>query len=229
MAIGGVFCRTDFANDMARHLEAVRLAKNIKHSMQWKHLKGQKVAAYTAYIDEFFNWHRRHHIDFSVIVVDTHKVRHSEFNRDADSGFFTFLFQHYFRYRRVYGKQATFRCFHGNMDSRYKLRNLRTSLNAATGFGQFPYRTLQYSYVRENPLLQISDILIGAVGFATHPKHLRTPDSPKAQIAEHIRKSAGLATLAAPTPKEARHFNIWHLELQDVGARGSRPKSSTVR
>lgn len=69
--------------------------------------------------------------------------------------------------------------------------------------------------VKTNALLQISDLLIGSVGFHTNRPNQRDRDTPKAKLARYVAERAGLTELSTPTDR--RHdfgFSIWHFDLQ---------------
>lgn len=220
MVMGGILCGSHHAGQLAAELEAIRRGFPYPDSVQWKNISKAKIRLYEQWVDLFFEHRSRQLVDFNCVVFDTRKVDHNRFNEsDPETGFFKFLFQHYLKHARAYGPSASFRCFHGNKDTGYDLRELLRILNASRR-QMHPQRAGKYlevklRSVRANPLLQLSDVLIGATGFHTNRDPTAVSTSPKGGIAKRIANSAGVESLAKPTdhPNDFG-FSIWHFELR---------------
>jgi hypothetical protein len=63
-------------------------------------------------------------------------------------------------------------------------------------------------------MMQIADVLMGAVGFHCNGHHLVAQASPaKIELAEMIAALAGVRTLAVQTQRGAGQFEIWRFRF----------------
>jgi hypothetical protein len=65
----------------------------------------------------------------------------------------------------------------------------------------------------ESRLIQMTDVVAGAIAYQTN-KHGAAVDAAtyKVAMAEHAAASAGVPSLAVPTPYSQSGFSIWHLQ-----------------
>ncbi len=169
-------------------------------------------------MDLFLDGYAARRLDFGCIVFDQTKVDHRRFNQgDKDKGFFKFLYQHYNKHRRSFGDVSTYRCFHGNRDTAYDLKEMRSILNSAAtgsvGFPISPYLMVEFAEVRRTNLLQMTDLLIGCVGHAMNGRGVGRPNAPKTRLSEHLRREGPADFLTKETELPDRGFSIWHFEL----------------
>jgi hypothetical protein len=218
MIIGGVLCRPDcereFVADMADRL---RLGSK-GWCYEWKNVRDRNIQQYEKIVDLFFEYNSEHCLDFSCLVVDCNAVDHDAFNDgDWDKGFNKFLYQHLAKHYRSFGAPSQFRCYHDRRGSRYDLNEIKRMLNFKYQYEGMrivsPYREVSYSDKLVHPLLQIADILIGAVGYAWNDKLRQFPDGVKTRLCEHVRRRAALHDLATRTFFNATHFSIWEFRL----------------
>lgn len=220
MVIGGILCGTAFCDIFSKEFESIRARSGLPDSIQWKTINKRKLRVYEECIDLFFYCHRERAIDFNCIVFDATKVDHDKYsNGDKEKGFFKFLYQHYLKHSRIYPPPARFRCYHGNKDTPYDLRELYSSLNASTR--RHPrhmsgrYAEVKLRPVRTTPMLQMADVLIGSVGFYWNRKGDEAGTSAKFLVASKVAREAGLTTLATGTDHPIDEgFSIWPFELR---------------
>lgn len=218
MIIGGVLCRSIEAHRLSARIAAIRAECPFRESIQWKSLNNAKLATAQRIIDLFLEGYASRRIDFNCIVFDQTKVDHAGYNEcDPELGFFKFLYQHYNKHRRMYGPESFYRCFHGNRTTKYDMREMRKVLNNSAsqdaGYRVSPYKVVEFREVRETNLLQMADLLIGAVGFEMHEKGRVRPDGAKARLSSYLRRECPRESLALPTTPPDRGFSIWHFEL----------------
>jgi hypothetical protein len=179
------------------------------------------MARYERFIDLFFEYNKEHHVDFRCVVFDCNAMDHPTFNRgDGELGFNKFLYQHLLSHSRAMPRCSRFWCHHHRRDSRYKLSDIRESLNSK-GFHENPrlidpYKEVSYKSFADAPAIQFADVLIGSIGFAWNKK-----DGPKSTLAKRISDWAH-HPLDRPTPLDKRHFNIWEFDL------GIRPREPSA-
>lgn len=218
MVIGGVLCRSAIAHRLSAKITDTVNSSRYRETLGWKDITRRKVDLYKRIAEQFFRWREERLVDFACIVFDSRKVDHQKHSAaDPDSGFFKFVYQHHLAHQRRYKPTSTFRCFHGNMDTRYDMAELKRCLNGGTpnrGLKIYqPYVQVEFAKVKDIRCLQLSDILIGGVGFITNDGFRRYPNSPKAEVARYIQELAPVPDLAQPTCWPDHGFAIWHFKL----------------
>lgn len=218
MVIGGILCRSADAHFVSKRFNEIHERSRYREPIEFKTTSKRKLGLYEEILDEFFALNRSRIVDFSCIVFEHSRVNHRRYSpQNPDAGFFKFLYQHHAAHARRYKPTSTFRVFHGNMETRYDLNELKRCLNAGApkrGLTLFaPYAQVEFLRVSETKCLQVADLLIGTVGCILNGKHAGKPDSPKAQISRYVELNAPITSLANPTCWPDWGFNIWHFEL----------------
>jgi hypothetical protein len=84
------------------------------------------------------------------------------------------------------------------------------------GFAHSPVRNVQAVDSKDSGLIQIADILMGAIGYEMNGAHTRTgAKRSKILLAEYIAQKAGLVNLQQPTPRSQKNFSIWHFHFRN--------------
>jgi hypothetical protein len=217
LVIGGVITATADVTDLNNRIQAGRLPELPRGTMKWGKISKFKLAAYKRVVDLFFERQPGLTLDFHCLVVDTTRLDHKRFNEGSrEVGFNKEIFQIAAKFGRLY------RClFHIYLDRRTTNQlpeKLRTMLNFdARKKGDkrdWPFRRLQFRDPENTLLLQLADILIGAVAFTLNGHHLLPGASPaKRELAAYILMTAGITDVHRDT-KVSGKFTIWHRKLQ---------------
>lgn len=79
------------------------------------------------------------------------------------------------------------------------------------GMDHWPFRRMGYEKSKLEIMLQMNDLILGALGFCQNKKHTRAPTatSPKADLARHIRKTLDFS-LTKP-PFHSKKYTVWPL------------------
>ena len=218
MVIGGLLCRSSAAHCIAKRISDLHASQRFKETIQWKSTSEAKLPFYKSLFDLLFGLIAQREVDFSCIVFDKSKVDHATYNENnPEKGFFKFLYQHHLSHVKRYGSDCTMRCFHGNMKTKYDLSELKRCLNGGTprkGLKVFqPYVQVEFKPVRDYRLLQLSDLMIGAVGYITNGKQRLRPFSVRTELALYAQEHCPVGSLSEPTLKPDWGFDIWHFRL----------------
>lgn len=218
MVIGGILMRSAYAPEFSAKITHLINASRFRESVHWKRVSGKKLDLYKRILDVTSIEIQERRIDFGCIIFDQRKVNHKKHNDgDPEKGFFKFLYQHHLKWHRHYKPNGRFRCFHGNMSTKYDLvemlRCLNNSVKSAPPTIYRPYLQFDFMPVNETRCLQVSDLLIGAVGFVANGGTVKHLGTPRHQIAEHVRQSFCLNDLAADTAWPDRGCHIWNFQL----------------
>ena len=225
MIIGGIISLREDEQRLAEAMTLYRDSQNMHAEIKWTKVSDQKFTEYRALIDLFFSVNRLFH--FKAIVVDTQEIDHRRYSRgDAELGFYKLMYQFLLHSFGAYLRPAD-RCIvylDQRTTSRYKLSTLCAILNNGLRkkyhFNYGPVRNIQAVQSKENDLIQIADVLMGAIGYEMNGAHVRTgAKRSKVLLAEYIASKTGLVNLQQQTPHSSKQFSIWHFHF-----RGSLPK-----
>ncbi|WP_245503138.1 DUF3800 domain-containing protein [Rhizobium ruizarguesonis] len=218
MVIGGILLRSADTHRFSESVTRSYARFKYPEAIQWKHINKAKMNAYKAVIDVIADHIAARKVDFGCIIFDKTKVDHKRHNEnDADKGFFKFLYQHHFKWYRHYKKSGLFRCFHGNMDTKYDvaemLRCLNNSVPVSLPAVRRPFLQFDFAEVRKTRCSQIADLMIGAVGFAANGGPSKREGTAKADIYDYMREAFACPDFCLDTSYPDIGFHIWNFKL----------------
>jgi Protein of unknown function (DUF3800) len=152
-------------------------------------------------------------------VVDTLQVDHAKYNEgDPELGFSKFLYTLLFKFARIYQTDYRFYVFLDERTTKHTPELLQTILNARArrqNVRDFdPYRTVEFVKSEKSRLIQLTDVITGAIAYDTNMHHL-APNAAahKIEMVRHVAECVGVRRLALSTPVAGKGFDIWHLDL----------------
>lgn len=221
MVIGGIITTRQNEQPFSEAMSLYRQSNNMYSELKWTKVSDQKQKEYFALIDLFFSLNRAFH--FKAIVIDTQELDHKRYNKsDSELGFYKLMYQFLLHSFGSY-LQPDDKCIiflDQRTTSHYKLSTLCAILNNGLrkkyGFPNPPISNIQAQDSKKSDLVQIADILMGAIGYEMNGAHTRSgAKRSKVLLAEYIAQKAGLVNLQQPTPRSFRHFSIWHFHFRD--------------
>ncbi len=186
--------------------------------MKWTKVSRTKMDAYTRFLDVFFSTQRAI-IDFHAIVVDTSRQRHEFYNQGSrEIGFNKEVYQLAMKCGRLY--QTLFHIYPDYRVTKQRPEDLRFMLNkgiAKRGDSRdWPYRRVQFRDSKKTLLLQLSDLLAGALAYELNGHRSEFTASPaKSALSDHILKRAAIRDVFRDTAIRGK-FTVWHRQLRGV-------------
>ena len=157
---------------------------------------------------------------FKSLIIDSQKFNHTRFSAgDVEKTFYKLMYQLIIHKFGSYFEENSKAIVHFDQrSSSYKLGDLLPILNAGIRkkyqLVSSPIRSLDPLDSKESDLIQIADILMGAIGFEKNGYHMRPNASPhKAHLARHISRRMHLPDLCHPTSWGRKDFEIWHFRF----------------
>lgn len=213
MVIGGVILTREMEEQFAQTMSLYRAGNNMHAELKWSKVSNQKLREYQSLVDLFFSLNRAIH--FKSIVIDTHEIDHRRFNKsDSELGFYKLMYQFLLNSFGRYLQPEDQCIIH--LDQRttsyYKLSTLCAILNNGLHkkYPQLhkPVRNIQATDSKKSDLIQVADVLMGAIGYQMNDAHVRTEAKrSKVILAEYI---------AQETPFGLKHFSIWHFHFRSA-------------
>lgn len=224
MLLGGLILLASDENDMAERFRSFRQEREMYAELKWTKVSGQKLTEYQAFVDIFFDVWEQGRTHFHAMALDTQKINHRKYNKgDAELGFYKFYYQ---LLLRRFGdwyydnkEEQRFIVYLDYRTTKYKLGALQLILNRGM---QKEYKARTKPFVSIEPLdshhsemIQLTDVLMGAIGFQKNGYHLRTETKEaKKLLAAYIAERAGLPNLQDGTGNEPHGFSLWDFRLR---------------
>lgn len=206
MCIGYTKCDTAQYQQFKDAIKQMKLQFKSPTEVKWVNISNSRLPLYKALIDYFFT----NQIDFRCILVKyKDKLDHEQFNQGSHDNFYYKLIFHLLK-AAVNPPDTEYKVYLDVKDTRGKERLekihkvLSNTYNNASPFIHF-----QHIHSHENVLMQITDLLIGAITYKNRNEHLKVNASPaKIELLKYIEEKSGYSLDEGTEPWESK-FNIF--------------------
>ena len=191
-------------NQVKLHCDNIRALK-IKHffsgEVKWSALSKSQYPFYNELIEYFFATD----LQFRAIIIEKAQLKHSEFNQTHEE-FYDKMY-----YQLLYHKINPEYNYNIYMDIKdiYTYRKA-ASLKKYLDNNSVCIRNIQIIKSYESELMQLTDVLMGAITYYLRGKNKVTA---KNNIIEKIQSHCSL-DLKESTPREEEKFNVFHIDLK---------------
>jgi len=224
MVIGGLIISAVDAREFNETMKKYRVEQKMFSELKWTKITNQKLEQYKRFIEYFFALNNTDVIHFHSIIIDNHQVDHKKFSRgDKELGFYKFYYQLLLHcFGKPYYREDEDVRFIVHLDYRnttYKLGTLKTVLNNGIkrkyGAITSPFVSIEPGDSKLSDLIQLNDILVGAIGFEKNGYELLAGSrDAKKELARFIAIQAGLKDLKENTAWGMNRFSIWNFRLR---------------
>lgn len=217
MTLGAIWCPAEVKKDMFSRIRGIKEKHGLPKDFEikWTKVSPAKVEFYKEMLNFFFN---EPHLHFRAVVIkDKDKLDHSKFrNQDHDVWYYKMffcllnvIFEPHSRYRIYLDKKDT--------RSGEKIKKLHDVLcNSKYDFSKEIIENVQSVHSHEIELLQLADLLIGAVGYAN--RALKTSWA-KLELVSLIRDRSGYSLSSTTLLKEEKvNLFFWRPKKGDENA-----------
>jgi hypothetical protein len=215
LVLGAVVIPSANVNQLVGLLREARLPELPQGEMKWTKVSQTKLDAYLRFVDVFFA-QPRGTLDFHSAIIDTSKQRHQLYNQGSrEIGFNKEMYQLALKCGRLY--DTLFHVYPDRRVTDQKPDDLRLMLNRGLRLKgdkrDWPYRRLQFRDSKKTMLIQLTDILAGAVAFHLNGyRHAHQASPAKVRLSDHILLSAGVFDVFRDTAVTGK-FTVWHRHL----------------
>jgi len=211
MAIGGVWCPRAEVKDISKSLRALKSLHNAGGELKWIKVSPSRLAFYMDLIDFFFS---RPSLNFRCLIVNNKsRLNHEFFNQGSHDSFYYKMY--FYMLKVVLKPRSRYDIYLDIKDTRsaHKVAQLKEILcNDVFDFTKQMIGNIQHIRSHESELLQLADLLIGAVAYSN--RNLST-SATKLAVVEEISKRAK-HNLRFSTFPWAEKFNLFVFEPQNV-------------
>lgn len=205
MVLGALVCPTDKTKEISKRIRELKAKHGMAKSWEakWVKVSPAKPGLYEELIDYFFD---DDDLRFRTLIIEKKdQLDHQKFDQTHDEWYYKMLF----RLLEVFIDPADkYRIYLDIKDTRSAEKASRLQkvlMNAKRDFEGKCVQRVQNMRSDESELLQLADILIGAVGYANRKLE---SSSAKLALVEKLRKRSGYK-LTATTILGERKFNVF--------------------
>lgn len=210
MVLGAIWCERSAVHEINSLINNLKITSNFAGEIKWTNITRKKIDLFKNLIHLFFIDNR---LSFRCIVIDKDKLKHALYNPTA--GHEEFYYKMYYRLlvKKICSPNI-YRIFldYKGKDNSKKIKELQGILgHTFYDFSDTIVVLMQSVHSQHFPLLQLTDVLIGAIGYVWNS--LDTSPA-KLEICEVIRKFSGLSTLKISTSYSENKFEIFNISLR---------------
>lgn len=205
MLIGGLWVPWDVEPTIRASLAGVRARHGLGAEMKWTKVSQRMLQAYQDFVDVFFNIGQ---VSFKCIVLDTHILDYKSYHKgDEELGFYKFYYQLISRNLQPGNLYWLYTDERKNRKP-YRLAVLKLTVNRwwKKQAGVEPLRNVEARRSHDEDLIQLADVLLGALGYAWNEQ---SGSPAKLALAAHLAQRLGWSTLRLATRPAAHKFNVW--------------------
>jgi len=212
MVLGAVFGQIDEIREANKRIREIKAKYDISpHAeIKWKKVAPNKLAFYLDLIDYFFDNDDLH---FRGVIVNKGELDHEQFNQTHDDFYYKIYFE---LLKRILDPRNQYHVYLDIKDTRgsKKVKKLREVLsNNMYDFDGDIVQRIQQVHSHEVDVLQLSDILIGALQFLNRSD---VESEAKRKIIDRIKKRSGY-DLSRSTLLREEKMNLFYWKGQSNG------------
>ena len=208
MVLGAVSCPTEKAPEINKRLREIK--KNHKLSpffeVKWTKIAKNKLDFYLAIVDYFFD---DDDLSFRGIIINKKQLSHNKFNQNHDD----FYYKMYFiLLNKIINPKEKYSIYLDIKDtnSTKKTKKLKDVLcNSKYDFDKRIIQNIQHIRSHEVGIIQVTDLLIGALQFLNRFNMGEVSSKAKKKIVERIQERSGYSMLQSTLVKEEK-LNLFY-------------------
>ena len=224
MVLGGIIVPRVSLESMGEEIQTLRHDLHSTAELKWGKVSKGWLSKYKAFVDYFFEKNENERLHFHSLIIDRSRVDHRKYSDgDAELGFYKFYYQlllHCFGKNYCPDMGDRIIAYLDQRQTSYPVPQLRRILNhgVAKNFGNKtrPFLAVTPVNSKQHDLIQLTDVLIGAIGYHRNGLQALTEACPaKVELADYIAKRAGVKNLGRSTPYRMKRFTVWNLKFRD--------------
>ncbi len=212
MVLGALWCPTEKVQQIVRTIRQMKENYGLKREFEikWTKVSPGQLDFYIELVSLFFSEEDLH---FRALVIpDKSKLNHSSFNQDHDTWYYKCYFM---LLKAIFDPHERYRIYVDIKDTRsaQKIDKLHEVVcNSIYDFHRQIIQRIQTVRSHESELLQLSDLLIGAVSYVNRGLG---DSSAKLALIEEIKRRSGY-NLTRSTLLRENKFNIFIWQASEV-------------
>lgn len=206
IVLGGIWVNKEYREEIKKSIKSLQIKHNVYGEMKWKNVSDSKIDFYNEIIELFFKLDSNK-ISFRSIVIDSTKLNIQKYHENShELGFYKFyyqLLQHWIEKENQYNIFLDFR----KDKSKNRVYEMKNIIN--NSLKNEVVKNIQFINSKESILIQLEDIIMGAVGYKYNYGY-DGKSKAKNQLIETIEKY----NVIKETEREESKFNIFKIKLR---------------
>jgi hypothetical protein len=218
MCVGGIALRADRAEAIRKEVAEIAATYRLRKEVKWNNLRRDNLAGYKAMVRYFFRLLEEKRVHFHVLVCDFAQIDHrANGGRGVSVGKMFYQFALH-RAAKRYGKLCDLHLFPDSGDHAAQLLKHQHHLNnSARKFLPVerarvltPVKLIAPTQSHLEPLLQLNDIILGAVAYRRNERYDEpTASKHRKALARLVSTHAESLTFNYQPPKWRGRFTVW--------------------
>jgi len=194
MILGAVWCPHDSAREINERIREIKLRNGVSPTaeMKWTKISPSKKQLFIDLVNYFFDEALLHFR--AIIIPDKSQLDHARFNQTHDDWYYKMYFE---MLKQILTPEDRYEIYIDIKDTHtnHKAQKLReVCSNSMYDFSKTVVRKIQPIRSDDVQIMQLVDILIGALGYANRTfLGAHTHSKAKLEIISHIKKRSGYA------------------------------------
>jgi hypothetical protein len=213
MVLGAVKCDKAYKKIIFNDIRNIKEKYNMNKfcEVKWTKVSPDKIEMYCELVEYFFN---NEHLSFRAVIVDKTELKHEQFNQTHDEFYYKVYYQLLSRIVVPNRENYIYLDIKDTKGAR-KVRKLREVLsNDIYDFNMESIKNVQNINSKESEILQLADILIGAISYLNRNENEKSNFSnSKMKLIELISNKSGY-NLKKTTFLSEEKFNLFFMELR---------------
>lgn len=213
MILGSIRCAKKYKKRIVNDIRAIkkRYHMNPFCELKWTKVSFNKLALYKELIIYFFH---NPHLTFRAVIIDKNQLKHFKFHQSHDEFYYKMYYQ--LLCKSIMPEHENYIYLDiKDTKSAEKVKKLNNILASGIhDFAQKHLSNIQSINSQESELIQLVDILIGAIGYLNRDEHHKVGYSKaKMAIVKLIIQYSGY-NLRKSTFNSENKFNLFFMDLQ---------------
>lgn len=221
MVVGGIAIKCGFVDEVRRSFQALTKEKEIKSEVKWEKCTRHRLDAYKALADLAFDLIDDNRLHFHCLITNFERFDHKRGTpkKDKAESVGRMLYQlSLHRTCKPYGSICKIHIRPDRGECSRHMPRMRQFLNRDAKRQwkhDQPISSIDTIDSASEPLLQLNDIILGAVASHRNNRHLSPyAAKQKTELAEYVRKRSGLANYSTDTLRSATRFTVWNFKVE---------------
>ncbi|MDH5525434.1 MAG: DUF3800 domain-containing protein [Desulfobulbaceae bacterium] len=205
MVIGAISCPREQKREIVHQIHCLKRKFNTQGEFGWKRLSPNRRDFYWSLIDLF---KQIDSLAFRCIVVDRNELDHGKYNMgDEELGFYKLYYQMLVHWLKPECAYHIYMDWQQNK-TQGRFSDLKFFLQRKLS-GRAKVACLEPVTSKNQPLIELTDLFIGAVGYAWND---RQSSQTKVEFCNELAKAVGFTRLKVATWRDVEKFNIFHFQ-----------------
>lgn len=211
VCIGGLMLPRSRRKSLKKQITELRIKHSVFGELKWGTVSNNKIDFYKELIDLFFSF--GDDLLFRNVVINAVNIDNDKFNEsDPELGYYKFYYQliyHWISITYKYGYKYYIYTDYKTNKINNRLEVLKSVLNKSWSN---PVKLIQSIDSKESDILQLQNVLMGAVGYKYNWKDSGHSQA-KIQLVKYIEENLGHSICA--TNKNEKKFNVFNIILKN--------------